>query len=59
MAIIKGLFGIEKDAFNSTITIKPQLPVNWHFFKITNLKFNDVTLNIHFNKEKKQKFHRF
>jgi len=57
--IIKGLFGIEKDAFNSTITIKPQLPVNWHFFKITNLKFNDVTLNIHFNKEKKQKFHRF
>jgi len=48
--LLKGMFGLEKDATNKTLTFAPHVPANWTNFKINNVRVGDSVLNLSFQK---------
>jgi glycogen debranching enzyme len=48
--LLKGMFGLEKDATNKTLTFAPHIPANWTNFKINNVRVADSVLNLSYQK---------
>ncbi len=49
--LLKGMFGLEKDATKKTLTFVPHVPANWTNFKITNVRVGDSVINLSFEKK--------
>ena len=49
--LLKGMFGLEKDATKKTLTFVPHVPANWTNFKITNMRVGDSVINLSFEKK--------
>ena len=48
--LLKGMFGLEKDATNKTLTFAPHVPANWTDFKINNVRVGDSVVNLNYQK---------
>jgi glycogen debranching enzyme len=48
--LLKGMFGLEKDATKKTLTFVPQVPADWTNFKINNVRVGDSVLNLSYEK---------
>jgi GH15 family glucan-1,4-alpha-glucosidase len=48
--LLKGMFGLEKDATKKTLTFVPHVPANWTNFKINNVRIGDSVLNLSYQK---------
>jgi GH15 family glucan-1,4-alpha-glucosidase len=48
--LLKGMFGLEKDATNKTLTFAPHVPANWTDFKINNVRVGDSVLSLSYQK---------
>jgi GH15 family glucan-1,4-alpha-glucosidase len=48
--LLKGMFGLEKDATNKTLTFAPHVPANWTNFKINNVRVGDSVLSLSYQK---------
>jgi glycogen debranching enzyme len=48
--LLKGMFGLEKDATRKTLTFVPHLPASWTNFKINNVHIGDSVLNLSYQK---------
>src|SRR6202040_1189832 len=44
--LLKGMFGLEKDATKKTLTFVPHVPANWTNFKINNVRVGDSVVNL-------------
>ncbi len=49
--IVDYFFGIQPEAFNKRITIKPQMPASWNQAKLENIKIGENELTILFKRE--------
>lgn len=49
--LLKGMFGLEKDATKKTLTFVPHVPADWTSFKITNVRVGDSVINLSFEKK--------
>lgn len=49
--IIEGLLGLSVDAINKLVFIEPQIPEDWNFFEVKNIKVGNKKINIAFRKE--------
>src|SRR5271167_867809 len=48
--LLKGMFGLEKDATKKTLTFAPHVPADWANFKINNVRVGDSVLNLTYQK---------
>jgi glycogen debranching enzyme len=48
--LLKGMFGLEKDATKKTLTFVPHVPADWTNFKINNVSIGDSVLNLSYQK---------
>jgi glycogen debranching enzyme len=48
--LLKGMFGLEKDATKKTLTFAPHVPADWTDFKINNVRVGDSVLNLSYQK---------
>jgi GH15 family glucan-1,4-alpha-glucosidase len=48
--LLKGMFGLEKDATKKTLTFAPHVPADWTNFKINNVRIGDSVLNLSYQK---------
>jgi glycogen debranching enzyme len=48
--LLKGMFGLEKDATRKTLTFMPHVPADWTNFKIHNLQVGDSVLDLSYQK---------
>jgi hypothetical protein len=48
--LLKGMFGLEKDATKKTLTLVPHVPADWTNFKINNVRVGDSALNLSYEK---------
>jgi glycogen debranching enzyme len=48
--LLRGMFGLEKDATKKTLTFVPHVPANWTNFKINNVRVGDSVLNLSYQK---------
>jgi hypothetical protein len=48
--LLKGMFGLEKDATKKTLTFAPHVPADWTNFKINNVRVGDSVLNLSYQK---------
>jgi glycogen debranching enzyme len=48
--LLKGMFGLEKDATKKTLAFAPHVPASWTDFKINNVRVADSALNLSYNK---------
>jgi glycogen debranching enzyme len=48
--LLKGMFGLEKDATKKTLTFVPHVPADWTNFKINNVRVGDSVLNLSYEK---------
>lgn len=48
--LLKGTFGLEKDATKKTLTFVPHVPADWTNFKINNVRVGDSVLNLSYQK---------
>ncbi len=48
--ILRGLFGLQTDAFTQTITLAPSLPADWDSFALTGIAAGKVTASIRFRR---------
>jgi glycogen debranching enzyme len=48
--LLKGMFGLEKDATKKTLTFAPHAPADWTNFKINNVRVGDSVLNLNYEK---------
>ncbi|HKN75942.1 MAG TPA: hypothetical protein VJW94_12260 [Candidatus Acidoferrum sp.] len=48
--LLKGMFGLEKDATKKTLTFAPHVPANWTNFKINNVRVGDSVVNLSYQK---------
>jgi len=48
--LLKGMFGLEKDATKKTLTFVPHLPADWTNFKINNVRIGDSTVNLSYQR---------
>ncbi len=48
--LLKGMFGLEKDATKKTLTFVPHVPADWTNFKINNVRVGDSVLNLSYQK---------
>jgi GH15 family glucan-1,4-alpha-glucosidase len=48
--LLKGMFGLEKDATKKTLTFVPHVPADWTNFKINNVRIGDTVLNLSYQK---------
>ncbi|MGH9741530.1 MAG: amylo-alpha-1,6-glucosidase, partial [Candidatus Acidiferrum sp.] len=49
--LLKGMFGLEKDATKKTLTFVPHVPADWTNFKIDNVRVGDSVLNLSYEKK--------
>ncbi len=49
--LLKGMFGLEKDAPKKTLTFVPHVPADWTHFKITNVRVGDSVINLSYEKK--------
>ncbi len=50
-SLLKGMFGLEKDATKRTLTFVPHVPADWTNFKINNVRVGDSVLNLSYEKK--------
>jgi glycogen debranching enzyme len=48
--ILKGMFGLEKDAAKRTLTFVPHVPANWTDFTIKNVQVGDAKVDLSYHK---------
>ncbi len=48
--LLKGMFGLEKDATKKTLKFVPHVPADWKNFRINNVRVGDAVLNLSFQK---------
>lgn len=48
--VLKGLFGLEKDATDKTLTFVPHVPADWTNFTIDNVRVGDSVVNLTYEK---------
>ena len=48
--ILKGMFGLEKDASKKTLKFVPHVPANWTNFQINNVRVGDCTVDLTYEK---------
>jgi glycogen debranching enzyme len=48
--MLRGMFGLERDVLNRTLTFVPHVPANWTDFKIGNLQIGKSTINLSYHK---------
>jgi GH15 family glucan-1,4-alpha-glucosidase len=48
--LLKGMFGLEKDAAKKTVTFVPHVPADWTNFKINNVRVGDSVVNLSYQK---------
>jgi GH15 family glucan-1,4-alpha-glucosidase len=48
--LLKGMFGLEKDATKKSLTFVPHVPADWTKFKINNVHVGDSVLNLSYQK---------
>jgi glycogen debranching enzyme len=48
--ILRGLFGLQKDACSSTLTFAPHVPANWSTFTVRNVPLRAAHVDLHYNK---------
>jgi glycogen debranching enzyme len=48
--MLKGMFGLEKDAIRKTLTFVPHIPADWTDFKIKNIRVGDSVLDLSYQK---------
>jgi len=48
--VLKGMFGLEKDAIKKTLTFVPHVPADWTDFKIKNVRVGDSVLDLSYHK---------
>jgi GH15 family glucan-1,4-alpha-glucosidase len=49
--LLKGMFGLEKDATKKTLTFVPHVPADWTNFKINNVRVGDSVLSLSYEKK--------
>jgi len=54
MAIIRGLFGIEKDQINKTLKLSPRIPPSWEKCSVKNIRFGKNTLSVDYIRKGKE-----
>src|SRR5271163_215621 len=48
--LLKGMFGLQKDATKKTLMFAPHVPADWTNFKINNVRVGDGVLNLSYEK---------
>lgn len=48
--LLKGMFGLEKDATKKSLTFVPHVPADWTNFKINNVRVGDSVVNLSYQK---------
>jgi glycogen debranching enzyme len=48
--LLKGMFGLEKDATKKTLTFVPHIPADWTNFAINNIRVGDSVVNLSYAK---------
>jgi glycogen debranching enzyme len=48
--LLKGMFGLEKDATKKTLTFVPHVPADWTNFKISNVRIGDSLVSLRYQK---------
>jgi glycogen debranching enzyme len=48
--LLKGMFGLEKDATKKLLTFVPHVPAHWTNFKINNVRVGDSVINLSYQK---------
>jgi len=48
--LLKGMFGLEKDATKKNLTFTPHVPGDWTNFKINNVRVGDSVINLSYQK---------
>jgi len=48
--VLKGMFGLEKDAAKRTLTLVPHVPANWTDFKLKNVQVADAKVDFSYHK---------
>ncbi len=48
--LLKGMFGLEKDATKKTLTFVPHIPADWTNFRINNVRVGDSVVNLSYQK---------
>jgi glycogen debranching enzyme len=48
--LLKGMFGLEKDATRKTLTFAPHVPADWTSFAINNVRVGDSVVNLSYAK---------
>jgi glycogen debranching enzyme len=48
--LLKGMFGLEKDATKKSLTFAPHVPADWTNFKINNVRVGDSVVNLSYQK---------
>jgi GH15 family glucan-1,4-alpha-glucosidase len=48
--LLKGMFGLEKDATKKTLTFAPHVPADWTNFKINNVRVGDSVITLSYQK---------
>jgi glycogen debranching enzyme len=51
MPVMRGLFGIDVDGLNHTITVRPQLPADWAQAEVARLRVGDSVVNLSYQRE--------
>lgn len=49
--LLKGMFGLEKDATEKSLKFVPHVPANWTRFKIGNVRVGDSVVNLNYEKK--------
>jgi len=49
--LLKGMFGLEKDATKKTLTFVPHVPADWTHFKIQNVRVGDSVVSLSYEKK--------
>ncbi|MGB8475819.1 MAG: hypothetical protein WCE61_17195 [Candidatus Acidiferrum sp.] len=49
--LLKGMFGLEKDAAKRTLTFVPHVPADWTNFKINNVRVGDSVVSLSYEKK--------
>jgi glycogen debranching enzyme len=48
--LLKGMFGLEKDATKKSLTFRPHVPADWTNFKINNVRVGDSVVSLSYQK---------
>lgn len=49
--VIEGLLGLQINALNNELSLEPQIPIDWNFFEVKNIKVRNKKINLFFKRE--------